>query len=220
MPLQRTQRQGEGSTDRIYGVVVGIVTNIEDPEDMGRVKVKFPWLASDQESHWARIATLQAGKDYGTWFMPEVGTEVLCAFEHGDINHPYVLGMLYNGQDDPPNPTQDMEKDHYKIIQTKQRSLIAMRDDDNLPDSYILLRVGDSQPFTGIKIYAGGRIAIFGQEISITGDSSITLESQSIEIDGGSVNITGSSGVKVKGVTVDVNADGVLTLKGATVNIN
>ena len=101
-------------TDKIYGVVVGIVRDIGDPKNLGRVRVDFPWLAAASDSvtdpdgkkglaysYWARIATLMAGKNRGTYFIPEVGDEVLVAFEHGDINRPMVLGSLWN-RDDPP----------------------------------------------------------------------------------------------------------------------
>jgi len=87
---------------RVYGAVVGLVTNNKDPEKRGRIKVKFPWITNDEESHWARIATMDAGKDRGSWWIPEVNDEVLCVFEHGDVNFPYVIGGLWNGKDTPP----------------------------------------------------------------------------------------------------------------------
>ena len=65
---------------------MGLVTNNKDPEKLGRVKVKFPWMTNDEESHWARIATMDAGKDRGSWWIPEINDEVLCVFEHGDVD--------------------------------------------------------------------------------------------------------------------------------------
>src|SRR3972149_536693 len=95
--------QGTGQDVRlISGVVPGIVTNNQDPDGLGRVKIKFPWLSDDNETDWVRIATLMAGGQRGGFFLPEVGDEVLVAFEHGDINHPYVIGALWNGVDKPP----------------------------------------------------------------------------------------------------------------------
>lgn len=84
-------------------IVVGIVTDNNDPDNMGRVKVKYPWLSADHTSFWARIAVPMAGKSRGMIFMPEVNDEVLLAFEHGDIHRPYVIGALWNGKDGPPN---------------------------------------------------------------------------------------------------------------------
>ena len=96
----------------INGVVIGIVTNVGE----GKVKIKFPWLhekdEDEKESNWARIATAMAGNDKGTFFMPEVGDEVLVAFEQGDFNSPYVIGFLWNGKDKPPEI--DIKKKSYK----------------------------------------------------------------------------------------------------------
>ena len=66
-----------GANDRIYGLVIGIVTDNNDPDNVGRVKVKFPWLGDDVESWWARIAAPGAGPDYGVVWVPQVNDEVL-----------------------------------------------------------------------------------------------------------------------------------------------
>lgn len=95
-------RDAQAQASKIYGVVIGIVTNNQDPDKLGRVKVKFPWLADDVESFWARPAYPMNGKERGFWWIPEIDDEVLIAFEHGDPNRPYLLGGLYNGVDKPP----------------------------------------------------------------------------------------------------------------------
>lgn len=82
-------------------IVVGIVTDNQDPDGLFRVKVKFPWLSDDIESSWARIASPMAGNGRGFHFLPEIDDEVLVAFEHGDISRPYILGALWNGKDLP-----------------------------------------------------------------------------------------------------------------------
>src|ERR1700750_1699162 len=87
---------------RLHGVVIGIVTNNQDPDGMHRVKVRFPWLNLDDESHWARVATPMAGDKRGAYFLPEPDDEVLVAFEHGSLEHPYVIGSLWNGKDKAP----------------------------------------------------------------------------------------------------------------------
>lgn len=91
----------------INGVVIGLVTNVNDPEGLGRVKLRFPWLADEaagdvHETDWVRIATGMAGNNRGMFFMPEVEDEVLVAFEHGDTRFPFVVGFLWNGKDLPP----------------------------------------------------------------------------------------------------------------------
>jgi uncharacterized protein involved in type VI secretion and phage assembly len=87
----------------VKGVVTGLVQSVDDPEGLGRVQLTFPKLdASEPVSNWARIAAPMAGVERGLWFMPEIGDEVLVAFENGDIRQPYVIGFLWNGQDPPP----------------------------------------------------------------------------------------------------------------------
>ncbi|MFH8882026.1 VgrG-related protein [Streptomyces californicus] len=85
---------------RCAGLVSGTVTDTQDPEGSGRVKVRFPWLSDEYASDWARTAQAN-GTGGGEAFIPEVGDEVLVGFEHGHLDRPYVLAGLYNGQDRP-----------------------------------------------------------------------------------------------------------------------
>src|SRR5205814_7216540 len=97
---------------RLLGVVIGIVTNNRDPDGMHRVKLRFPWLGADDESHWARVATPMAGNGRGFYTLPEVDDEVLVAFEHGSVEHAYVIGALWNGQDKAPENNDNGSNDH------------------------------------------------------------------------------------------------------------
>src|SRR5918911_2821880 len=101
---------------RINGVVVGLVRDVEDPQQLGRVQVYFPWLADENQSQWARVATLMSGSGRGSWFMPELEDEVLVAFEQGDVEHPYIVGFLWNGQDKPPNDGIDTKVRRLKTV--------------------------------------------------------------------------------------------------------
>jgi phage baseplate assembly protein V len=87
---------------RIYGVVLGQVTDVHDPKHTGRVQIQIPLLGSNY-LNWAPISSPMAGHDRGFWMMPEVGDEVVVVFEQGDVSYPIVLGFLYNGVDTPPS---------------------------------------------------------------------------------------------------------------------
>ncbi len=113
--------------EKRYGVSPGIVTNNKDPDGLGRLKVQFPWLSDKNESDWVRVATLMSGKQMGSFFLPEVNDEVLVAFEHGDINRPYVIGCLWNGKAPPPETNKD-GKNNIRTI--KSRSGHEIRFDD------------------------------------------------------------------------------------------
>jgi hypothetical protein len=81
---------------QLGGLVCGVVTNVDDPDKKGKIKVALPWLAPDYESDWARVVHLAAGGRTGAMFLPEVGDEVLVGFEFGDARRPYILGGLVN----------------------------------------------------------------------------------------------------------------------------
>jgi uncharacterized protein involved in type VI secretion and phage assembly len=113
--------------DRFYGVTIGVVTNNKDDQKMGRVKVKLPWLSEQDESDWARIVSPMAGNQRGFCMLPEVGDEVLVAFEHGDIRFPYVLGGLWNGKDKPPQVNED-GKNNVREIRSRSGHAIVLDD--------------------------------------------------------------------------------------------
>lgn len=108
-----------GGGRRMRGLAVGIVTNITDPEKMGRVKVRFPWLDDTVESNWARIVGWYAGGSRGTMFIPEIGDEVMLAFDNGDPNHPYVIGAVWNGKHKVPGPGNSDGKNDHKWFKSR-----------------------------------------------------------------------------------------------------
>jgi len=86
----------------VPGVVTGIVKRVDDPGGLGRVQVEFPWLDQSYRTDWAPIAAPLTGKGRGAFFMPEIDDEVLVSFNHGDFDHPFIVGFLWNGLDKPP----------------------------------------------------------------------------------------------------------------------
>lgn len=197
---------------KIYGVVVGVVTNNQDPDGLGRVKVRFPWLSDENESHWSRLATLMAGPDRGSVFFPEVDDEVLVAFEHGDIRFPYVLGALWNGVDTPPHDNADGEN-NLRFI--KSRSGHVIRLDDTSGGEKI--EIIDSSGNNSIVIDTAANT------ITISANSDITIQSQSgkLALSGVGIELTSQAGVTVQASqSIDVQASAQLNLKGAIVNIN
>lgn len=171
--LQSRPQQLDDGT-RFYGVCVGVVTNNQDPDGMGRVRVKFPWLSNEDESYWARQATPMAGGDRGVYFLPEVNDEVLCAFDHGDISIPYIIGSLWNGQDAPPESNSDGENNMRTI---KSRSGHVIRFDDTSGAEKIIIR--DKTESNEIVIdSAENKLTIkIGQEIEIEAGGNISVKS-------------------------------------------
>ena len=116
---------------KIAGAVIGLVTNNKDPDNWGRVKVQFPWLADEKvESTWARLAHFYAGPDRGGYIIPEVGDEVVLMFEHGDMNAPYVVGSLWNGKDKVPGPGNPDGENNTKWWQSRSGHKMRFEDKD------------------------------------------------------------------------------------------
>ncbi|PJF45064.1 MAG: type IV secretion protein Rhs [Phototrophicales bacterium] len=204
--------------ERWSGVVPAIVTNNEDPEQMGRVKVKYPWLDEQQESWWARVVTMGGGGTRGFYILPEVGDEVLVAFEQGDVNQPYVIGNLYNGKDKPPAQTVASGKVKERLIQTRTGHKIRMVDEDSGDD---FIEIIDAHGHTSIKFDAASQKIILNStgDIELTSKGTIKMSAtRNIQMEArGSVSVKGTQNVDVEGTTgvsVKTNANLNLTATG------
>jgi uncharacterized protein involved in type VI secretion and phage assembly len=216
----------------INGVVVATISDNQDPNNQGRVKLNFPWLSDDYVSDWARIAQFGAGPDSGGLWLPENDDEVLVAFEHGDIRRPYVVGNLYNGQDLPKSGTDlDLSSINNSGV-IKQRGFISRRGHQLIfyeDDSDAKISIVTSDGNTQIVIdEQGGEIKISSQgspgkvtvesagDISIHAQGKLELKAdQAINVDA-----TGALSLKGAGATLDGGSSNQTTVKGGTVAIN
>ena len=201
-----------GRPTRVFGVVVAVVTNNQDPDGVGRVKLRFPWLSDTDESQWARIAAPMAGKDRGAYFLPEVDDEVLVAFEQGDIHYPYVLGALWNSVDTPPASNGD-GKNNLRVLKSRSGHIVKLNDEDGKETVEIVDKTGKNSIV----------IDTAGNTVTITSDKDITLKAANgtITLDAQKIAVKSSADAKVEaGGGMDVKASGTLNIKGATVNIN
>lgn len=200
------------SSGRFYGVTVGVVTNNQDPDKLGRVKLKLPWLSDQDESHWARVLAPMAGKERGFYCLPEVEDEVLVAFEHGLVEFPYVLGSLWNGKDLPP-ATNDDGKNNQRVL--KSRSGHTIRLDDT--ESGEKIEIIDASGANSIVISTADNTIT----ISADADIQITSSSGKLLLSGNGVEITSQAGVKVEAAqTMELKSSAQLNIQGSVVNIN
>lgn len=163
-------------TDRLYGVMSGTVTDVNDPENLGRVKLNFPWMEGESTSYWARIATLMSGDKRGSWFIPVVGDEVLVAFDRGDVNHPYVLGFLWNGQSRPP--VSDVQR---RMIHSVNGHEIEVYDPD--------VQNGD-KGYIRLKDAHGNEVELSNAAIRIRGVGTVSIEAPHVFINGRRVKLS------------------------------
>jgi len=99
--IEKAHETASTADAKQFGVEIAIVTNVKDPDKLGRVKVCFPRLPGKPESDWCRVAQPAAGAGRGFYWLPHVNDEVLIAFERGEAHRPYIIGSLWNGKDKP-----------------------------------------------------------------------------------------------------------------------
>jgi uncharacterized protein involved in type VI secretion and phage assembly len=208
----------ESRAGKIYGVVIGIVTNNQDPDKLGRVKMRFPWLDDQDESNWARIATTMAGNNRGTFFLPEVDDEVLVAFDHGNVQRPYVIGALWNGVDAPVRDNAD-GKNNQRVIRSRAGHEFILNDEDGKEQVEIKTKAGhqfllddtSGSEKIAIKDKSGDNkieIDTAQNSIAISAKTKITLKAQTVEI-------TADTSMTVKSAQLEISADAAATLKSS-----
>lgn len=226
-----------------------IVTDIDDPDKLGRVKVKLLNRdTSEYETDFIRIMTPMTGKQWGMFFFPEIGDEVLVAFGNGEMERPYVLGALWNQQNKPPVTIENKENILRKI-KTKNGHELIFHDKEGedfiqintpekleikLDDKEQCITIKEKNNKNRIKIDAKNSIVTIEGENKIdiaSGNSRMILDGkgnkvsissgQSVEIKGGQIVIDAKSTLNLKaGGTVNVKSDGATNIKGAVVKLN
>ena len=202
-------------TERIYGVVIGVVTNNQDPDGLGRVKVHLPWLSMEIESNWARVVAPMAGNDRGLYLLPEVNDEVLVAFEHGRAEFPYVLGSLWNGKDKSPGTNED-GKNNVRLLKSRSGHVVRLDDTDG----------GEKIEIVDAK---GKQSIVFDTAagtLTLTADQDVVIESKN-----GQLKLSGNKGVEITAPagagkletqqSLEVKSSGgQVNVKGTTINLN
>jgi uncharacterized protein involved in type VI secretion and phage assembly len=227
------------------GLNVAEVTNIKDPDNKGRVKIRFPGVDTAEESGWARLVAVGGGTERGNVFIPEVGDEVLVAFEGGDLRQPAVIGGLYGSKSTIPTPAIEDGAVQVRGM-TSRLGHVVLLSDGTSPDkqSIVLqlagkehtlhlgkdeldLQVPSGTPVnivagdTSIKFGKDGSISISGTKISIDATQELTLSGLKVGASAQTnLELEGQAGASLKGLTVQVNGDTAVTIKGMPVAIN
>ena len=229
------------------GVMPAIVTNLDDPEDRGRVKVKFPWMGDAVESFWARTASPMAGGTRGFFYLPEVNDEVLVAFENGDPEHPYVIGHLWNGIDKPPLAKAVAVKQGkvvQRIIKSRLGHIILLDDStdktsmqfidkttknsiviDSMANKIIITAEADIEATAkgNIKATATGNIeakATGNVKVEATGNLNAKATGTATVESTGSMTVKSTASLTLEGSMIEIKASGIVKIQGSLVQIN
>ena len=209
-------RLAAGLGGRWYGVFPALVTDIQDPDGMGRVKITLPWSPDTQGSRyesWARVATMMGGANRGTWFIPDLNDEVLVAFESGDARRPYVLGGLWNGSDAPPESMDGAGQNNRKVIRSRNGVKITL-DDQSGQEQFIVetpggqkLTLKDGPGSVEIVDSNGNSIRLDSSGVTLTASAKVTVNAGTVEISAGMLTVNAGMS-KFSGV---VQADTVMS---------
>lgn len=229
----------ETGDNRIFGVMVGTVAKNYDQDMPGRVCVTVPVRdAEANELKWARVAMPSHGKNWGMYFQPENGDQVLLAFEQGNIEKPYVIGCVPKDSNSFLNHAYDKDNQYKKIItkngnsvifednaqgegtkdkitiQTAEKTHSILMDNEN---SKIVIKDKENKNFIEMKTQTGS--------IKIQAETKLEIkvgENIVLKMNGNTGGVTlecSKLTVKTSGST-DIDATGSLTAKGATVNLD
>jgi uncharacterized protein involved in type VI secretion and phage assembly len=173
-----------------YGVYPALVTDNKDPENQGRLKIIF-----EGQEYWARLATLMAGNNRGTWFIPDVKDEVLIAFEGGDPRRPYVIGALWNGSDKPPETMNGSGNNNRKVLRSRNGVKITLDDQDG-KEQFIVETPGaqritmkDGPGSIVIEDSNGNSIKLESHGVTVSAAGKVTINASTMEVSAGILTV-------------------------------
>ncbi|QEU96635.1 phage baseplate assembly protein V [Streptomyces kanamyceticus] len=179
----------DGSAPGYFGVYPAVVTDLVDPERLGRIQVRFPWLgaAGDRDVRaWATLCSPYADGDQGLQILPEKESQVVVAFEAGHLRRPYIVGCAWNGT--APLPTPATRANDLRTWKTRSGSRIEF--DDGSP------------PKVTVRTARGHQVTL-----DDAGTGTVTVQiagGASVRVTATSVDISGMTSVSVKAAKVDV----------------
>lgn len=230
--LLQDSSNGQHDPGKVLGVVTAVVTDLKDPQTLGRVRVKYPWLpkfnGAELAGNWARLASPMAGKERGIFFTPEIDDEVLVAFEHGDMNFPYIVGGLWGNKDKPPQGSAKILSSNdslvdQRVIRSRSGHLIILNDKQGAESILIQDKSGKNK--IEIDTKTNSMTINVDKDFTVKAMGKITLQAtDDFIIEGKNVNVTAKMALALKGGPSGASLEGgtgaKVALSGPTVNVN
>jgi Rhs element Vgr protein len=209
----------------IHGLQIGIVTQLEsDPDGEDRVKIKYPMIDKDSEGIWARIASLDAGKERGAFFRPEIDDEVIVGFINDNPNDAIILGMLNSSA--KPAPIQAKDDNHEKGFVTREKIKFIFNDEKK---SAVLetpggkkITIDDDAGIIQLEDENSNKLTMNSDGIKMESNGKIEIKAaQDLKIEGMNISIKANAQLKGEGSAgAEISTSAVAILKGSMVQIN
>jgi len=194
------------------GVTPGTVSDTQDPDGLGRIRVEFILKGTRIESDWLQIMSFYAGPGYGAFFLPSKGDAVLLAFANGDASRAYVLGFLWNGAQKPP-VEKDRQQD-VRVIRTKSGKTITL--DDSQQGKGGIVIVDNNKNRIEINT-ASNKVSISSEgDLEISAKGNVTISGAQVTVQ----NTSGSVNAKLTGQAMQLQGGQSMKLSAGTIDLN
>ena len=214
-----------GLLPAIPGLQIGVVNKLEgDPDGEDRIQVRIPVIHKADEGAWSRLSTLDAGKDRGTFFRPEIKDEVIVGFINGDPRHAVVLGMVHSSKNTSPEPPKDdnhkkgyVSREKMKLVFDDEKKIVTL---ETPGGNKVVISEDDKK--IHLEDQNGNKLTMNSDGVKIESIKDIVLKATGdFKTEGVNLDLKGSGGAKVAGSGgTELSLSGTANLKGPTVNIN
>jgi Rhs element Vgr protein len=221
-----------GLLPAVSGLQIGVTTALEnDPDGEDRIKVRLPLINPSEEGIWARVATLDAGRERGTFFRPEIGDEVVVGFLNDDPRHPIVIGMCHSSAKPAPEPARD--DNHRKGYVSREKMQFIFDDEKKIitfeTPGGNKMRLSEEDKGVVIEDQNGNKITLDDKGIKIESVKELTLKAaQDIKIEGMNIDMTaqtafkaaGNGSAEVSSASTTIKGSATTVIQGGIVQIN
>lgn len=221
-----------GLLPAVSGLQIGVVTVLEnDPDGEDRIKVKLPLVSTTDEGLWARLATLDAGKERGTYFRPEIGDEVVVGFLGDDPRYPVVLGMCHSSAKPAPEPAKDAN--HHKGYVSREKMKFSFDDEKKVitleTPGGNKMTISDEDKGIVLMDQNNNKITLNDSGIQIESSKDLILKAaKDVKIEGMNTELkaqtafkaSGSGSAEISGASTTVQGSATTVIKGGVVQIN
>ena len=188
----------DGSAPGYFGVYPAVVTGLVDPDRLGRIEVRFPWLGSDGDRDvraWATLCTPYADDQQGLEILPEVDSQVVVAFEAGNLRRPYIVGAAWNGTARLPEEAQ--QANNLRLLRSRSDSRLEFDDAAGGPKVRVTMASGhqvvldDAAQEVTVRHATGCTVKLTATNVEITANVSLNVTAPMVKVDAATSTFSG-----------------------------